>query len=890
MRKTSKIFLYAILVTIGLLTTVAYAAKLPGAIFTTTPDGSIVNENVHYESKLEVYLDGGPPPHAPQTAAGLPDGRYVFQVTDPSGKVLLSEDPSGYRVVEVANGIIIRLVPVAEINVEYGLSLPEFFEVKIKGTWYTIYYQTQDEPDGVAGVTGRHDTNTDIDHCEDGAIVVQLMPFYDTPNPGGVYKAWMIPIERYLDNGGLLDVMMDEQYSRKGHNFIGYEADPGFGPARDQIKTDNFKVLLRKPEPTPEITVLKFHDENANALWDEGEPEIAEWPISITDPLNITNNYATPVLVLGVPAGEYLVTEEYVAGWMQSVVFYNGISQGTVQSVTVTVTTGDNQEVVYGNFMPGKISGYKYEDVDGDGVYDAGEPGAEGVTIEINGVTTLGDIVSDLTTTDSNGYFEFTGLIPGSYTVSEVVPEGWVASTPTSSGSIDILSGDAVDLGYVFGNYMPAMVSGYKYHDLNGNGVHDEGEPGLAGVVVTLDGTEFDGDLVSITDVTDESGEFSFSGLAPGEYTITETVPAGYVASTDTSYGPFMLYSQDVLILGKIFGNVMPMDLDGYKFEDVDADGVYEDDPGVEGVKVTLSGTDGMGAAVYMETWTDADGYFYFEDLWPGSYTVSEEVPEGWVASTPTSVAVTLVSGSDVHLGFVFGNYQLVDISAFKYFDANANGVNDPEELPLAGILFTLNGGDPQYSGEDGYVHWYDLEPGTYTITEDLAGSLILGLSPTTATTHTITLYSGETAEFEFGNYGVCAGLTPGYWKNWRNHYIEAEFEILLEGTIAGSIAEADAIFDHWDASDPSDLTILNAFILANQLTINLTQHPELPNPSGGSMFYGCLIYYDGEWASMDWAMAEALAIHADVGSYEDWYIIYIKNILDVFANSVPSP
>ena len=44
--------------------------KAPGAIFTTTPDGGIVNENVHYTAKKEVYLDGGPPPHAPAGAAG----------------------------------------------------------------------------------------------------------------------------------------------------------------------------------------------------------------------------------------------------------------------------------------------------------------------------------------------------------------------------------------------------------------------------------------------------------------------------------------------------------------------------------------------------------------------------------------------------------------------------------------------------------------------------------------------------------------------------------------------------------------------------------------------------------------------------------------------------
>lgn len=65
-------------------------ARLDGAIFTTTPAGDIVNENVRYESKQEVFLDGGPGPNAPRTAAALPAGLYYFQVTDPSGKCLLS--------------------------------------------------------------------------------------------------------------------------------------------------------------------------------------------------------------------------------------------------------------------------------------------------------------------------------------------------------------------------------------------------------------------------------------------------------------------------------------------------------------------------------------------------------------------------------------------------------------------------------------------------------------------------------------------------------------------------------------------------------------------------------------------------------------------------------
>src|SRR5690349_10149643 len=117
-----------------------------GAIFTTVANGSEVNFNI-YPSKEAVYLDGGPGPGAPQTAAGLDDGTYVFQVTDPSGKTLLSTDPGRCRQFVVTGGIITGVV-----------------------------------------VTGcQHLTGLDIDH---NATTVQMMPYNDTPNNGGVYKAW----------------------------------------------------------------------------------------------------------------------------------------------------------------------------------------------------------------------------------------------------------------------------------------------------------------------------------------------------------------------------------------------------------------------------------------------------------------------------------------------------------------------------------------------------------------------------------------------------------------------------------------------------------------------------------------------------------------------------
>jgi len=176
------------------MTAPAGAHAPSGAIFTTVFDGSEVNFNI-YPSKEAVYLDGGPGPGAPQTAAGLDDGTYVFQVTEPSGKTLLSTDPAKCRRFTVAGGIITGIVAAGGCE---------------------------------------HHTGLDIDH---NAVTVQLFPYNDTPNPGGEYKAWAVTVEDFLigcaalgvSNG--LDVVDCGKSPGNSHGFISRHS-----------KTDNFKV------------------------------------------------------------------------------------------------------------------------------------------------------------------------------------------------------------------------------------------------------------------------------------------------------------------------------------------------------------------------------------------------------------------------------------------------------------------------------------------------------------------------------------------------------------------------------------------------------------------------------------------------------------------------
>src|SRR5262245_7323547 len=156
----------------------AVTLPLSGAIFTTDASGVPVNLNI-YGAKQDVYLNGGPGINAPDGAAGLPEGTYSFQVTDPSGKTLLSTDPVVCRQFTVnALGVIQGVVPAGGCE---------------------------------------HATGAD---GEDGGATVQLFPFADTPNNGGVYKVWVTPTE-----------LLDCSAHGNKHCFV---------PSAS--KTDNFKV------------------------------------------------------------------------------------------------------------------------------------------------------------------------------------------------------------------------------------------------------------------------------------------------------------------------------------------------------------------------------------------------------------------------------------------------------------------------------------------------------------------------------------------------------------------------------------------------------------------------------------------------------------------------
>jgi hypothetical protein len=271
-----------------------------GAIFTTLPDGSEVNYNI-YASKDDVYLDGGPGIGAPATAAGLDDGSYVFQVTDPSGKTLLSTDPGRCRQFVVSGGVISSVV-----------------------------------------ATGcQHVTGFDVDH---GAVTVQLMPYLDTPNPGGEYKAWVTRLDDFLLGCEALGVANGLDVVNCGGKTGGNAH--GFIPRHS--KTDNFKV-----GGTPREIDTRFR---AGRVWGEFIDGLG---ITWTDPLGATNtkwSYLNEALDINHEAhveaaenGTHLITIPAQAGCNVGEVYLAGtlLKKRGPQTVKVSLTSAFKGDTVF---------------------------------------------------------------------------------------------------------------------------------------------------------------------------------------------------------------------------------------------------------------------------------------------------------------------------------------------------------------------------------------------------------------------------------------------------------------------------------------------------------------------------------------------------------------
>ena len=220
----------------------------------------------------------------------------------------------------------------------------------------------------------------------------------------------------------------------------------------------------------------------------------------------------------------------------------------TPTAISLTAAAPNATKVDFAFVKPASVGDFVWFDANKDGIQDADEAGVPGVTVTLtdgagNPVIDLDGNPVKAVTTDANGMYEFTNLMPNvdrivanageeNYKVVFTVPAGYSATTSNAGdpekdsngadSSVTLAQGqndETVDFGLV----ADGMIGDTLFWDVDNSGGSAPSGPDkpLAGVTVTLNYTTPAGVEKTLTTVTDENGKYSFKDLAPGDYVVT---------------------------------------------------------------------------------------------------------------------------------------------------------------------------------------------------------------------------------------------------------------------------------------------------------------------------------------------------------------------------------
>jgi serine-aspartate repeat-containing protein C/D/E len=450
------------------------------------------------------------------------------------------------------------------------------------------------------------------------------------------------------------------------------------------------------------------------------------------------------------PGLTYSVRETQPASYYQGMA-KAGTGGGTVNGDLITgiqLTSGQTASMNdFCELLPAEIRGRVWADPEADCVYAANDIALGGVTIEL--LNSTGTVVAT-TQTDSQGKYAFTNLAPGVYGVREIQPAGYfqgdvmVGSVGGTKGNDAVtqitLGSNAKGVNYDFCEIIPAKLSGRVWADPEGDCILGTSDTRLSNVTIEL--RDSNGNLVATTK-TNSQGEYEFTGLQPGTYSVREIQPAGYF------HGGEMVGSAGGIIVGADnigqinltsgqngihydFCELLPTEIRGKVWADPEGDCVLGlSDVRLSGVTIELLNSNGQ---VIATTKTNDLGEYSFTNLAPGTYGVREVQPAGYyqggtmagskggTVSGDSITNIVLASGTQA-VNYDFCEELPARLAGKVWADRNGDCVFQVGDIPLSGVKIELLNGTGSvvattFTDNNGNYSFENLRSGSYSVRE----------------------------------------------------------------------------------------------------------------------------------------------------------------------------
>jgi uncharacterized repeat protein (TIGR01451 family) len=461
-----------------------------------------------------------------------------------------------------------------------------------------------------------------------------------------------------------------------------------------------------------------------------------------------------------------------------------GVHTNNIPAAALKTNFGNNQQPANAalaistlGFISGRV--FKDNNLVPNGTYQSGtDTPIAGTSIELHaGASCAGALVTaaGLTNpaiTDVLGNYAFAGLAAGTYSVCEPVQPSATVNGITTAGAIKSVNGSTGIAGTAsnptasssqvvgivlnangaggeisgatgndFAEVVPAAISGVVFLDQNNNGIQNGADLGIANVTITLTGYTYgpngvdnagagDDVTVSLATTTAADGSYSFTGLAPGKYTVTEpnqpaasangittpgAVPNGGTAGGASAVGTLPSRISNIVLppntvsAANNFAEIPNgRSLFGRIFLDYDNDGLQNNqDHGIATQAINLTGVDINGNAVVASTTSAADGSYSFIALPEGTYAVTQPVQAAGTTNGKTIAGST--GGTATAVAVVPSAISAISLVGANTVSAENNFAEIPGAAPDLTILKSHSPASFATAGNSGY---YTISPG----------------------------------------------------------------------------------------------------------------------------------------------------------------------------------